>query len=160
MLARFQQLAFQDACLPHLSGRLLQLTCWAGCRRKDLERRDKRQANLIAAKAAGTHVPWLRRNLPIMPPPSVAVSQGPTPEKEFVFGASELAASGVRRDATVTKSMDVLSMKVGNALDAQYALPDQVRPLQRPLQQARLVQTACMYHIIPVGLAYLYRSVV
>lgn len=100
------------------------------CRRKDLDLRQRTRERTEAARADGTHVPWLRRNLPVIPPPSVAVSalrRGPTPEKEFVFGANELAASGLRRDASVTKALEVLNMKVGNALDAQYALPEQVR---------------------------------
>jgi hypothetical protein len=70
--------------------------------------------------------PWLERNLPVTPPPHAAVSETAPTAKKASYSLEDLAASGASSHRHVTSKMDVLSLKVGYALDAEYALPDEV----------------------------------
>jgi hypothetical protein len=69
--------------------------------------------------------PWLERNIPVVPPPHAAVSTSEVTPKTAVFSAKDLA-SGRRQE---TKKMEVLTLKVGFARDAIYALPEEVSAL-------------------------------
>lgn len=70
--------------------------------------------------------PWLERNLPVVPPPHAAASTECS-SKVASYSAEDLAASARSGRHQETKKMDVLSFKVGYSLDAEYALPDEVR---------------------------------
>ena len=99
------------------------------CRRKDLERREVSKLLHEQAIEDGIYKPWLQRNVPMKPPPSVAVSTSTTPDKVWTYTKEDLEAEGRGTFHREERQMDVLTMKIGFALDARYALPDQVNLL-------------------------------
>ena len=104
---------------------------------------DREQARLEAERV---QKPWLERNLPVTPPPHVAASAVASPPKAAAYTAEDFASSGTSDHRQETRQLDVLSFKVGYSQDAEYALPDEVRPsLSRPhsMSQRRVSQPRC-----------------
>jgi hypothetical protein len=94
------------------------------------------EAERAQQEAAWIQKPWLERNLPVSPPPhAAAAAEAPNP-RAVTYTMEAFAASGASDMKRESKKMDVLSFKVGYSLDAEYALPDEVRPPRHVLLRA------------------------
>jgi len=86
-----------------------------------------RLAQAAATEADRLESPWLSSNTPVKPPSYACVSQGQATALKHVVYASIRAPTEPNLDLKKeTKKLDVLNLKVGYAVDAQYALPDEV----------------------------------
>jgi hypothetical protein len=119
-----------------------------GCRHRLQKKLEKQQARLDYLKQAaqeaalsGSEVeareaaerlkqfqqPWILRNMPVLPPSFASVSGGSSTTPKVAKLTSEDIAERYRSGtSTETRKLDVLNFKVGYALDAQYALPEEV----------------------------------
>lgn len=91
------------------------------------EAQSPEEAARAQREAAEYQRPWLERNVPVMPPPHVAAATAAPDAKVASYTAEDLTASARSGQRQETKTMDVLSLKVGYSRDAQYALPAEVR---------------------------------
>jgi hypothetical protein len=89
---------------------------------------DTRLANAAGGEAEKQQQPWLQRNLPVKPPPYASVSAGrPQHAKVVAYTGKGLPRDDGLGLPTETHPMQVLTLKVGYAVDAQYALPSEVK---------------------------------
>lgn len=91
-----------------------------------------RLAEAAASEADRLEMPWLASNLPIKPPIYASVSQGGNTSAKVsnLSAVCEAAKAHPKLDVKEeTRSLDVLNLKVGYAVDAQYALPHEVCPM-------------------------------
>lgn len=91
------------------------------------EKGDTRLAEAAGGEAERLQRPWLQRNVPVKPPAYASVSGGMPKQVRVVdFAGNELPRDDSLGLATETRRMSVLNFKVGYAVDAQYALPEEV----------------------------------
>lgn len=84
-------------------------------------------AEAAAAEADRLETPWLASNIPIRPPTYASVSHGKDTPAKTVSDPHTKATGATLDIRQETRSLDVLNLKVGYAVDAQYALPEEVK---------------------------------